>query len=175
MDSIPIREYTRVYNKERRIFRTTILERYEIRIVFWYHEKFVKVWFVSSTIHTHTAVEIASINTGRAFWGEILHLNFILNLAKYWRDQKSHKINHKWKNGQCWENWCENYKLRSTYFENRKYRNGILLPKLFWPTVRKNCSSDREKLLKFEAEGREFAKLLRSLEQFIQTGKVRIN
>ena len=50
-------------------------------------------------------------------------------------------------------------------------RNGILLPKLFWPTVRKNCSSDREKLLKFEAEGREFAKILRSLEQFIQTVK----
>ena len=23
-------------------------------------------------------------------------------------------------------------------------RNGILLPKLFWPTVRKNCSSDRD-------------------------------
>ena len=35
---------------------------------------------------------------------------------------------------------------------------GILFQKLFWPTVRKNCSSDREKLLKFEAEGREFAK-----------------
>ena len=48
---------------------------------------------------------------------------------------------------------------------------GILLPKLFWPTVRKNCSSDWEKLLKFEAEGREFAKYLRSLEQFIQTVK----
>ena len=47
----------------------------------------------------------------------------------------------------------------------------ILLPKLFWPTVRKNCSSDREKLLKFEAGGREFAKFLRSLEQFIQTVK----
>ena len=31
-----------------------------------------------------------------------------------------------------------------------------------------NCSSDREKLLKFEAEGQEFAK---SLEQFIQTVK----
>ena len=42
--------------------------------------------------------------------------------------------------------------------------NGILLPKLFWPNVREKCSSDREKLLKFEAEGREFAKLLRSLE-----------
>ena len=26
------------------------------------------------------------------------------------------------------------------------------------PTVRKNCYSDREKLLKFEAEGQEFAK-----------------
>ena len=49
--------------------------------------------------------------------------------------------------------------------------NGILLPKLFWPTVRKNCSSDREKLLKFEAESREFSKILRSLEQFIQTVK----
>ena len=49
--------------------------------------------------------------------------------------------------------------------------NGILLGKLFWPTVRKNGSCDREKFLKFEAEGREFAKILRSLEQFIQTVK----
>ena len=47
----------------------------------------------------------------------------------------------------------------------------ILLPKLFLPTVRKKRSSDQEKLLKFEAEGREFAKFLRSLEQFIQTVK----
>ena len=47
--------------------------------------------------------------------------------------------------------------------------NGILLPKLFWPTMRKNCSSDREKLLKFNAEGQECAKILRSLKQFIQT------
>ena len=44
-----------------------------------------------------------------------------------------------------------------------------MLPKLFWPTVRKNCSSDREKLLKLEAEGREFLKFLRLVEQFIQT------
>ena len=49
--------------------------------------------------------------------------------------------------------------------------NGILLPRMFWPTVRKNCSSDQEKLLKFEAEGREFAKFLRSLEQSIQIVK----
>ena len=44
------------------------------------------------------------------------------------------------------------------------YRNGILLTKLFWPTFRKNCYSDWEKLLKFEAEGQEFAKILRSLK-----------
>ena len=52
-----------------------------------------------------------------------------------------------------------------------KFKNGILLPEFFWPTVRKKCSSDREQLLKFEAEGQEFAKFLRSLEQFIQTVK----
>ena len=55
--------------------------------------------------------------------------------------------------------------------KNDSFGNGILLPKLFWPTVRKNCSSDHKKLLKFEAEGQEFAKRLRSLEKFIQTVK----
>ena len=37
--------------------------------------------------------------------------------------------------------------------------------------MRRNCSSDLEKLLKFEAEGQEFAKILRAVEQFIQTVK----
>ena len=36
--------------------------------------------------------------------------------------------------------------------------------------MRKNCSSDRGKLLKFEAE---FSKILRSLVQFIQTNSER--
>ena len=54
---------------------------------------------------------------------------------------------------------------------NGRYGNGILLPKLFLPTVRKNCSRDREKLLKFKAESQELAKFLRSLEQLIQTVK----
>ena len=58
-----------------------------------------------------------------------------------------------------------------TKFTLTKFEYGILLPKLFWPTVRKNFSSVQEKLLRFEAEGREFAKILRSLEQFIQTVK----
>ena len=35
--------------------------------------------------------------------------------------------------------------------------------------MRKICSIEREKLLKFEAEGQAFSKILRSLEQFIQT------
>ena len=41
--------------------------------------------------------------------------------------------------------------------------------------MRKKCSSDWEKLLKFEAEGREFAKFLRSLEQLVQAMKGRNN
>ena len=53
--------------------------------------------------------------------------------------------------------------------------NGTLLPKLFWSTMRKKCSSDWEKLLKFEAEDWEFAKILRSLNQFIQTVKGQYN
>ena len=39
----------------------------------------------------------------------------------------------------------------------------------------KNCSCDREKLLKVEAEGLEFAKFLKSLEQFIQIVKCQTN
>ena len=46
---------------------------------------------------------------------------------------------------------------------------------LTYCSVRKKYSSDPEKLLKFEAEGGEFAKFLRSLEQFIQTVKVQNN
>ena len=35
----------------------------------------------------------------------------------------------------------------------------------------KNCSSEREKVLKFEAEGQEFSNVLRSLEKFFLTVK----
>ena len=62
--------------------------------------------------------------------------------------------------GNCWENQeharaSPRWKITLDFFF---YFFGILLLKLFWPTVRKSCSSDREKLLKFGAEGREFAK-----------------
>ena len=45
--------------------------------------------------------------------------------------------------------------------------NGILVPKVFWPTVRKTVLM----ILKLEAKGQEYGKILRSLEQFIQTVK----
>ena len=53
--------------------------------------------------------------------------------------------------------------------------HGILLPKLFWPTVRKNCSSDREKLRdwrprickNFEITRKIYTKSERS-DQFLQ-------
>ena len=61
----------------------------------------------------------------------------------------------------------QKWTLDARVCHKNKSRNGILLPKLFWPTVRKNCSSNQEKKLKFKAEGREFAKILRSLEQFV--------
>ena len=47
------------------------------------------------------------------------------------------------------------------------FENGYFFPKLFWPIARTNCSSDRENFLKFEAEGREFAKFLRLLRRTI--------
>jgi hypothetical protein len=47
----------------------------------------------------------------------------------------------------------------------------MFVTKIVLTNCEKNCSSDREKLLKFKAEGREFSKFLRSLEQFIQTVK----
>ena len=79
-------------------------------------------------------------------------------------------------------NWSTNYSTNVSNLQIAKWsgvspvtckkvKNGILLPKLFWHTVRKKCSSDRVNFLKFEAEGQEFANFLRSLEQFIGTVK----
>ena len=48
---------------------------------------------------------------------------------------------------------------------------GILFTKLFWPTVKKICSSEQQIFLKFDTEGREFAKFLRSLDQFFRKVK----
>ena len=49
-----------------------------------------------------------------------------------------------------------------------KFKNFWLKRTFVSKTTRKNCSSDREKLLELEAEGQEFANILKSLEQFIK-------
>ena len=65
-----------------------------------------------------------------------------------------------------WVSWCKNSFwhrftcMQKTLFHFKFNFNGILFPKFFWPTVRKNGSSDRDIFLKFEAEGQEFAKNL---------------
>ena len=49
------------------------------------------------------------------------------------------------------------------------------VPKILPTYCKKKCSSDQEKLLKYETEGREFVNVLRSLEQFIWTVKSQNN
>ena len=53
----------------------------------------------------------------------------------------------------------------------QNYEDWYFVSKIVLTYCEKNCCSDREKLLKFEAEGQEFSKILRSLEQFFQTVK----
>ena len=49
-----------------------------------------------------------------------------------------------------------------------EYRNGILLPKLSWPTVRKNCSSDPKTPRNFWGWRPRICKSLRTLEQTVK-------
>ena len=53
------------------------------------------------------------------------------------------------------------------FFLEKNKRTCPFIREVRVPTVKRNCSSVREKRLKFEAEGREFSKFLRSLEQLI--------
>ena len=53
---------------------------------------------------------------------------------------------------------------------NRK--NDILFSKLFWPVRKKKCSSDREKLLEFETEGWELAKIFEVTRTIHLNGKM---
>ena len=52
---------------------------------------------------------------------------------------------------ECPEKFKRFTQLRTHFSSEHGYRYGILLPKLIWPTVRKNCSSDWEK--KIEIRG----------------------
>ena len=62
---------------------------------------------------------------------------------------------------------------KNTSFKGKKWLKAkwYFVTKIVLTYWEKNCSCDREILLKFDAEGREVAKCLRSLEQCIQTVK----
>ena len=93
------------------------------------------------------------------FWTE--------SIAQYWsgediltRRESTFLGKSTWKNiGADGDTWAEKTKMVFGYQNSSD---------ILWE---KKCSSDREKLLKFEAEGREFANFFRPLEQFIQTVK----
>ena len=59
-------------------------------------------------------------------------------------------------------------------FHIKEMKSFQIISKLIKKWSLEDFSSDREKLLKFEAEGQEFVNFLRSLEQFIQTVKVKL-
>ena len=63
------------------------------------------------------------------------------------------------------------YKEINDFHFSRKEAKWYFVTKIVLTYCEKKMSRDREKLSKFEAEGREFAKILRSLEQFVRTVK----
>ena len=69
-----------------------------------------------------------------------------------------------WQRSESWLNFV-------VIFYPRKF--GILYQDCSDLLLRKNCSSNRGKLLKFEAEGQEFAKFLRSLCKTIHSNSER--
>ena len=60
--------------------------------------------------------------------------------------------------------------LHAVWFHNI----GILLPKLFWPTVRKNCSSDRETFWNSRLKAENFQNSWDHKNKFFKQWKVRI-
>ena len=71
---------------------------------------------------------------------------------------------------------CTNFLGQRSYYKSFFQQAVVLFQKLFWPIVRKKNVLVMEKnFCKFEVKGREIYKLLRSLEQFIQTVEVQNN
>ena len=88
-----------------------------------------------TTIYMDNMFKIASVQKSK------IQTNRTMVVARlfFWRSQK----------GPCFSRQFMNDSSSTILHAVWSIRNGILSPKLFWPTVRKNCSSDREKLLKF--------------------------
>ena len=64
-----------------------------------------------------------------------------------------------------------NYQKQFLYCKFFQKTKWYFVIKIVLTYCEKKCSPDREKLLKLEAEGQEFTKFLRLLEQFIQAVK----
>ena len=103
----------------------------------------------------------------------VMSLQYLWKQYSYWKKRQSPSLTRQFMGELPLLYWICVSKIAicNHFYYTIVNTNGILLPKLFWPTVRKNCSTDREKLLKFDAEGWEFAKIVRSLKQFIQAVK----
>ena len=62
--------------------------------------------------------------------------------------------------------------LGKFFYYSLVLKNGILLPNLFWPTVRKNWSSDLKMFANSRPSASNFKSFSQSLEYFTQTVKV---
>ena len=71
--------------------------------------------------------------------------------------------------------WVQFHSEAASFFKLSFHKLQVYVRKWYFVTKivlwEKNVLVIEKKILKFEAEGREFAKFLRSLEQFIQTVK----
>ena len=96
----------------------------------------------------------------------------INNTFHSWHMYNSYWISKNYdSSGQCNGSRLHN---GATFLVNSHFIFFLLISRDSFPKMvfrYQNCSSNWEKLLKFEAEGQEFAKFLRSLGQFIQTMK----
>ena len=98
------------------------------------------------------------------FWNFFIYIQFLpLKLVFFWTKSRKN-IYGSFFHSFCATdlNFVNKNNGRTMVFCYQNYSD------LLWE---KKCSSDREKLVKFKAEGWEFARFLRSLEQFIQTVK----
>ena len=130
---------------------------------------------------THLGLKFWDLNIFLSFGFEPFFLNWSLGWKTYHQPvtnvlraeiSRPHPLEFRQMKTKCGARiTCQAWLVAAA--DSKIWKNGILLPKLFWPTVRKNCSSNREKLLKFEAEGREFVKFWDHLNNLFKQGKVR--
>ena len=91
----------------------------------------------------------------RPFWSGLIQLSNLIEHLEAHQFAKNISMTSNKKNKRSVKNFyfdriVEKW-IKCLFLFVPFWGNGILLPKLFWPTVRKKCSSDWEKFLKFKA------------------------